>query len=594
MTALQSLQATQKNLLQTQNRISTGLKVSTAKDNAATWAVATTMRSDIANYKQVGENLSVSSSILSTAETAATQIADLVKTIRTKVSSASNPAVDKSQVQADIDSALDQINTIASAAAMNGVNLVDGGTSSLRILSSVNQVNGVSTGSYLTVSGQNLKIEDGSLLEDLQNLTVLSRADQTFTNTNDGVEKVTLTVGSATSGLNVNSGNYLNFDYIDADGTERTLTVKATEDISSVADLVTYLNSDTGFNKLFKADRVYTQGTTLDAARITISVLNRDSEIQLGSYSTGTAGLTTEARTFSTALVISTGTGSAGNFLTTGSTTGASFTSLDGGFRRLDVTFVDGGLEIGDTFSIKVANGFSTSLSASATATYMLKVVDDGSTTGQLLVGDAAYSNTDNVFVIAVAAADVSADLHPNLTGIQLAGYIQTALTTGATNVATAAQGLNDATADFSTGTFLASGAAPAAATAGTDFAVAVDATTGLLSIINASGVDTLQVLSFNSSKTDYDVLMSKIDTATTNVQNAAAAFGTAGNRVDQQKDFLSKLVDTLTTGLGALVDADMSEEAARLQALQVQEQLGTQALSIANSAPQTILRLFQ
>jgi flagellin len=101
-------------------------------------------------------------------------------------------------------------------------------------------------------------------------------------------------------------------------------------------------------------------------------------------------------------------------------------------------------------------------------------------------------------------------------------------------------------------------------------------------------------VLGFSSSKTDYDVLLAKVDSASTNVANAAASFGTAATRIDLQKDFLDKLVDTLTTGLGALVDADMSEEAARLQALQVQEQLGTQALSIANQAPQSILSLFR
>ncbi|MFC7611528.1 flagellin [Teichococcus aestuarii] len=120
-----------------------------------------------------------------------------------------------------------------------------------------------------------------------------------------------------------------------------------------------------------------------------------------------------------------------------------------------------------------------------------------------------------------------------------------------------------------------------------------VDATSGQLTISTADGT-TDQLYSFTSSKTDYQTLLEKLDTATTNVSNAAATFGTAGNRIDMQKDFLDKLVDTLTTGLGALVDADMSEEAARLQALQVQEQLGTQALSIANQAPQSILSLFR
>jgi len=75
---------------------------------------------------------------------------------------------------------------------------------------------------------------------------------------------------------------------------------------------------------------------------------------------------------------------------------------------------------------------------------------------------------------------------------------------------------------------------------------------------------------------------------------SAAAAFGSAQNRIETQNDFISKLTDTLKSGIGSLVDANMEEASARLQALQVQQQLGTQSLSIANQAPQSILSLFR
>jgi flagellin len=75
---------------------------------------------------------------------------------------------------------------------------------------------------------------------------------------------------------------------------------------------------------------------------------------------------------------------------------------------------------------------------------------------------------------------------------------------------------------------------------------------------------------------------------------DAAAAFGAAQMRIDAQNDFLKKQVDALKEGVGALVDADMEEASARLQALQVQQQLGIQALSIANQNPQNILALFR
>ncbi len=64
--------------------------------------------------------------------------------------------------------------------------------------------------------------------------------------------------------------------------------------------------------------------------------------------------------------------------------------------------------------------------------------------------------------------------------------------------------------------------------------------------------------------------------------------------RIDMQKDFVSKLMDSIDRGVGQLVDADMNKESTRLQALQVQQQLGVQALSIANGSTQSILSLFR
>jgi len=80
------------------------------------------------------------------------------------------------------------------------------------------------------------------------------------------------------------------------------------------------------------------------------------------------------------------------------------------------------------------------------------------------------------------------------------------------------------------------------------------------------------------------------IDTAI----DAAAAFGSVESRIETQSTFISNLTDSLTSGIGTLVDANMEEASARLQALQVQQQLAVQSLSIANQAPQSILSLFR
>ena len=85
-----------------------------------------------------------------------------------------------------------------------------------------------------------------------------------------------------------------------------------------------------------------------------------------------------------------------------------------------------------------------------------------------------------------------------------------------------------------------------------------------------------------------------EIEAMLTTAINGAAALGSSAKRIDDQTTYVSKLSDAVTSGIGALVDTDMEATSAKLQALQTQQQLGVQALSIANQAPQTILSLFR
>jgi flagellin len=87
---------------------------------------------------------------------------------------------------------------------------------------------------------------------------------------------------------------------------------------------------------------------------------------------------------------------------------------------------------------------------------------------------------------------------------------------------------------------------------------------------------------------------LDNVEVALAAMTDAAAILGAAKKRVDIQRDFVSKLSDSIDRGVGQLVDADMEKESARLSALQVQQQLGIQALSIANSNSQNILSLFR
>ncbi len=96
------------------------------------------------------------------------------------------------------------------------------------------------------------------------------------------------------------------------------------------------------------------------------------------------------------------------------------------------------------------------------------------------------------------------------------------------------------------------------------------------------------------STSTAFDNLLTGIEAALKDMAKGAAELGAAKSRIDMQKDFISKLQDSIDRGVGQLVDADMNKESTRLQALQVQQQLGIQALSIANSNSQQILSLFR
>jgi flagellin len=87
---------------------------------------------------------------------------------------------------------------------------------------------------------------------------------------------------------------------------------------------------------------------------------------------------------------------------------------------------------------------------------------------------------------------------------------------------------------------------------------------------------------------------LAKLDASIQNVNASLASLGSEAKQIEGRQSFVAKLSGAIEVGIGNLVDADLAKESARLQALQVQQQLGTQALSIANQSPQAILRLFQ
>lgn len=109
-----------------------------------------------------------------------------------------------------------------------------------------------------------------------------------------------------------------------------------------------------------------------------------------------------------------------------------------------------------------------------------------------------------------------------------------------------------------------------------------------------ATPTASIKITDLNVDGDDLDVALASVDLALTKMTSAGAQLGSLSSRIELQTDFSSKLSDAIEKGVGRLVDADMNEESTRLKALQTQQQLAIQALSIANNDSQNILSLFR
>lgn len=155
MVALQSLNAITADLLVTQNRISTGLKIASAKDDGATYAIAQRERSEVRSLDAVKESLSRNSSVVDVALTAGESVSDLLTQLKEKALAASDTSLDstaRSALQSDFKSIRDQITKTLSTAGFNGINLLNGSKATIEALANAQGTN------RLTVAAQNMSL----------------------------------------------------------------------------------------------------------------------------------------------------------------------------------------------------------------------------------------------------------------------------------------------------------------------------------------------------------------------------------------------------------------------------------------------------
>jgi flagellin len=112
--------------------------------------------------------------------------------------------------------------------------------------------------------------------------------------------------------------------------------------------------------------------------------------------------------------------------------------------------------------------------------------------------------------------------------------------------------------------------------------------------ITGTGGTGTEVALTASTSDEDLEAMIRVVDDIYSDMTSAASNLGSVNKRIEMQDEFVGKLMDSIDKGVGRLVDADMNEESTRLKALQTQQQLGIQALSIANSSSQSVMSLFR
>ncbi|MCB1397778.1 MAG: flagellin [Rhodobacteraceae bacterium] len=415
MVALATLRNINTDMAKTQNEISTGKSVASARDNSAIWAISKTMESDVAGFKGISDSLSLGSSTIAVARSASEQITDLLTEIKGKIVAAQEDNVDRDKIQTDLSALRDQISSIVGAAQFNGLNLLsnrEGGATVAQIVGN--------TGAGAGVMGSGT-------------VNILSSLDR------------------------------------DAAG-----NVSASNIAASKADLGTQ-TSTVGSGSDLAATAFTGAGAITDGSTVTMTVVG---------------DTTTTARNGNRVIA-------------------------------------------GDGYTIGGLTGISNAVRY---------VARDGDT-----VTDIARGLTERLnFEAQAAGVSISATFS--------AGAISITNNTGASITTTST---------LNTGGTAAGGLA-------------------ILADIDVSTED------------GAAAAMSAIEGLTQTAVRAAADFGSVQGRIDIQSEYVNNLMDSLKAGIGSMVDADMEEASAKLQALQVQQQLGIQALSIANQAPQNILSLFR
>ncbi|CUW88579.1 MULTISPECIES: flagellin [Rhizobium/Agrobacterium group] len=604
ISALQTLRSISSNLDTTQRMVSSGLRVGAAADNAAYWSISTTMRSDRMAISAVYDALGLGAAKVDTAYAGMSAVTDVLAEFKAKLIAAKENGVDKSKIQSELNQLKEQVLSIATSASFSGQNWLN--TDIVDIYDSAVNRSSVVSSFVRASSGVSVKTMDIDLSRvSLFNSTGggLLQADARDIRTIGGIRSLV----SVSDPSNI-GGDYTRYEGIDGssgymlpewnagsagrvslqfpDNTPLDFNVPGAE-ISFTITLDREASNPDGYSGVLGENQElpgpyndgYTTTVTVTKADIdaynpslggVISTNTQFAEVLnaklyplgasvAGNYTNASTGLhnptlititTLQQHGYGSHVEISAVTSS-------GVSTGGLKTDFDFGYRGsglvLDfkpfIVHRDGkdedGIDVSFTFSV---NGAS-SQTYSFDRTYVNEVLgrDDGK-----------VDTSENMAILLHSLLD---DDWPDLVIEGSAGYV-------------VIKSNPDVDRQWGSGTRIAFDS--------------IRVSNEPRSTLNFLDIDIVQ-------KADQiDTYIAYLETVTANVIDAAAMLGAVQTRMDLQSEFASRLSDSIGRGIGRLVDANMDEASTRLKALQTQQQLSIQSLSIANSNAEILTQLFR
>lgn len=543
MAALQTLRMIGSNMADTQRQVSSGLRVQAASDNAAYWSISTTMRSDNMALSAVSDALGLGAAKIDVAYAGIESTIAVLSEFRAKLVAAKENGVDRTKIQTELDQLKDQLLSIATSASFNGVNWLN--TDAPENLWELSSLPTSITSSFIRSAGGSVRV----------GTTDIDVADISLFNVGGGgaLQKDPRSLGDIGGFRGSNVATYGDPGYQDFDFTG-SFALSGTDTIS--------------FNLLVDGSNSYT--VTVDEATINAALSKVDGTVSNDAefadvlrYAFGTIN--------DVARVILRFNGVR---IQSVEATGSSSSSIE--ISGVTSSFAPGnfgaGLENGATTELaddypQWSFGFSGPFTVyrDVEFSFDIQVGSDAATTITVTrdMVDTALSTSDGKIT---SAADMATLLDYALDG----------------------KGL-DVTASGSSVVF--------------DIDKTLYPDAGRRAFIQVGNVtdnigpapdfDILDV-DITDPANGLDNYLSGVDAMLQKVISGGATLGAVKTRIDMQTDFAQTLIDSISKGIGRLVDADMDEASTRLKALQTQEQLAIQALQIANANAENIMQLFR